>query len=287
MKGSSRALITNALLFLVLSTYSTTAGALETTQRRAADIAKPEALRSFFPVFEDPSETERTAALESCDQLFDRQAYDAARRKLEGLLKQDPNDVEVLWRLSNHAINDGDAATDPDRQKRYFKKAVAYAERAVKADNNSGFAHAYLAASYGSYAMFAGGEEKVKLANRIRDELDVALKLDPDNQVAHTIYGTWHREVADVSWIERQLANMFLGSMPDGSIEESVSHLKKAIQVGPTVLRHRYELGLTYAAAGRDKEAAEAFRAAFKCPNGWRIDPIRRIRMRDWLSDNN
>lgn len=234
----------------------------------------------------DPVRSERLISLEKCDRLFDSQQYDAARRILEGMLKQAPNDAEILWRLSNHAINDGDAATDEARQERYFKKAVSYAERAVKADDQNAFAHAFLAASYGSYAMYAGGEEKVKLANRIRDELDIALKLDPDNQVAHTIYGTWHREVADVSWIERKLANLFLGSMPDGSIEESITHLKKAVQVAPTVLRHRYELGLTYAAADRDREAAESFRAALKCPDGWRIDPRRRERMREWLRDN-
>ena len=134
--------------------------------------------------------------------------------------------------------------------------------------------------------MYAGGEEKVKLANRIRDELDVALKLDPENQVAHTIYGTWHREVADVSWIERKLANIFLGSMPDGSFERSVFHLRKAIDIAPDILRHRYELGLTYIAMDREKDAAAAFRGALKCPDGWKVDPIRREFMRDWLRDN-
>lgn len=234
-----------------------------------------------------PSAEDRTITLAKADQLFDRNEFDAARRMLERALKQHPDDADILWRLANHAINDGDAATDEARQERLFRKSVSYAERAVKSDGRNAWAHAFLAASYGSYAMYAGGEEKVKLANRIRDELDAALKLDPENQVAHTIYGTWHREVAEVSWIERKLANLFLGSMPDGSIERSIFHLKKAIEVAPTVLRHRYELGLTYAAANRNREAAEAFRAALKCPDGWKIDPIRRERMREWLSDNN
>ena len=104
--------------------------------------------------------------------------------------------------------------------------------------------------------------------------------------MAHTIYGTWHREVADVSWIERKLANIFLGGLPDGSFDRSVWHLKKAITIAPTVLRHRYELGLTYAAMDRDREAAEAFRAALKCPDGWKVDPLRREFMRDWLRSN-
>lgn len=235
---------------------------------------------------EDPVKNERTLAIEKCDRLFDNQEYDAAHRTLEQLLKKDPGNAEILWRLSNYAINDGDAAMSESEQERLFNKAVEYAGRAVKADKGNAYAHAFLAASYGSYAMFAGGKEKVKLANRIRDELDIALKLDPDNQVAHTIYGTWHRQVADVSWVERQLANMFLGSMPDGSLEQSISHLRAAVKVAPNVLRHRFELGLSYIAADRDKEAAESFRAALKCPNGWKIDPRRRARMNEWLSEN-
>ncbi len=237
-------------------------------------------------VDDDPAKTGRTVALEKCDRLFDGQKYDEAHRLAESLLRQNPNDAEILWRLSNYTINDGDAEGDRERKERLYRKAVDYAERAVQSDNNNAFAHAYVAAACGSYAMFAGGKEKVKLANRIRDELDIALKLDPDNQVAHTIYGTWHREVAEVSWIERQLANVFLGSMPDGSIERSISHLKKAVKVAPNVLRHRFELGRSYIAAGREKEAAESYRAALKCPDGWKVDPRRRARMNKWLSEN-
>ncbi|MBR9978439.1 MAG: tetratricopeptide repeat protein [Bacteroidetes bacterium] len=231
-----------------------------------------------------------SAELERADRLFDRQEYDKARRLLERLLPSRPNDAEVLWRLSNYAINDGDAVRygsgDDVATRKYYHTAVRYAERAVQADPENANAHAFLAASYGSYAMYAGGKEKVKLANRIRDELDIALKLDPRNQVAHTIYGTWHREVADVSWVERQLANVFLGGMPDGSIGKSIYHLQKAIDIAPTVLRHHYELGKTCIAAEKKKEAAQAFRRALQCPDGWKVDPWRRTRMKEWLRDN-
>lgn len=229
---------------------------------------------------------ELALSLEQADRLYERNRFDEARRLLEQLLRKHSTDAGVLWRLANHAINDGDAETNETKQEKLYRKAVAFAERAVKAEADNAWAHAYLAAASGSYAMYAGGEEKVKLANRIRDELDIALKLDPENQVAHTIYGTWHREVADVSWIERKLANIFLGGLPDGSFEQSVWHLKKAIAIAPTVLRHRFELGKTYMAMDRERDAAESFRAAQKCPDGWKIDPRRREFMREWLRDN-
>lgn len=224
--------------------------------------------------------------LDNADRLFSQRDYDKARKLLERAAEQYPGNAGVLWRLCNHMINDGDGSTADSEKEALYRKAVQYAERAVKADPSDANAHAYLAAAYGSVAMFAGGKEKVQLANRIRDALDVALKLDKRNQVAHTIYGTWHREVAEVSWVERKLANMFLGSMPDGSLDQSMRHFRQAIAEGPDVLRHRYELGLTYIAADRDKDAAASFRAALKCPDGWKTDPIRRAHMREWLRDN-
>lgn len=237
-----------------------------------------------IPRVADPDDV--ALSIEKADRLYERNRFDEARRLLEQLLRRYPKDAEVLWRLANHAINDGDAETDEAKQERLYRKSMSYAERAIKAAPDNAWAHAYLAAAAGSYAMYAGGEEKVKLANRIRDELDIALKIDPENQVAHTIYGTWHREVADVSWLERKLANIFLGGLPDGSFDQSVWHLKKAIAIAPTVLRHRYELGLTYAAMDRESDAAEAFRAALKCPDNWKVDPLRREFMRDWLRSN-
>jgi tetratricopeptide (TPR) repeat protein len=224
--------------------------------------------------------------LEKSDLLFARGKFTASRRIMDELMKTNGKDADVLWRMARHMINDGDGTRNKEKKERLYRKSVDYSEEAVKVDPRDADARAYLAASYGSYAMFAGGKEKVKLANRIRDELEEALRLDSDNQVALTIYGTWHREVSEVSWIERQLANMFLGSMPDGSLEESIRYLKSAVRVAPKVFRHRYELALSYIAADRLNDAAASFRAALNCPTSWKTDDRRRPRIREWLQDN-
>lgn len=225
-------------------------------------------------------------ALKRSDVLFDKAQWSSAYGILKDLEKKYPDNAEVLWRLASHMINDGDGTRNAEKKEALYRKAVKYSRAAVKADDGNANAHAYLAASWGSVGMFEGGKEKVKLANKIRDALNHALKLDPNNQVALTIYGTWHREVSDVSWIERQLANMFLGSLPEGSIEESIRYFKKAIKLGPEVFRHRFELALSYLAADRHKDAAASFRAALKCPTRWKTDDPRRPRVREWLKEN-
>lgn len=236
----------------------------------------------------NPPRAEVATAIEQNDALVNGKRYGEALSLMESTNARYPGQSEVLWRLVAHMINDGDALKDRNEAKREscYRRAVQYGEAAVKADPANSNAHAYLAAAYGSVAMYEGGKEKVKLANIIRDELDAALKLDPRNSVAHTIYGTWQREVSEVSWVERRLAAVFLGSLPDASLEESVRHFNAAIQADPTVLRHRYELGLTYIAMDRDDLAARSFRAALKCPDLLRTDPERRRDMQAWLADN-
>jgi tetratricopeptide (TPR) repeat protein len=229
------------------------------------------------------SGVETVAAIRKSDSLFAMLRYKDALAVLEAENRQRPSDPRVLWRLASQLINAGDVADD-DAKDAYYVKSVAYAEKAVALDPRCADAHAYLAAALGSHAMFVGGKEKVQLSNRIQAELDRALALDPKNQVAHTIYGTWHRSVTDVSWIERKLANIFLGGLPDGSFEESIRHFRAAITVAPSVLRHRYELGQTYIAMDRPDLAVLTYRDALKCPLTWSTDPLRKVEMRAYIA---
>ncbi len=229
---------------------------------------------------------DRDAVLKSMlaksDEFSAKFNYEESRHVLEEANAKFGNNVEVLWRLSSLLINIGDVR--PENEAAY-KKAIAYGEAAVKAGYNNSNAHAYLAAAYGSYAMFAGGQEKVKLANMIRDELDKSLKLDPNNQIAHSVYGSWHRAVANVSWIERGLANMFLGGLPKGSFDEAISHLQQAIRIAPNVFRNRYELGLTYIDANRKDLAIKSLEVALRCPPNLKADIQRKIDAQKLLSD--
>ncbi|MBL0174450.1 MAG: tetratricopeptide repeat protein [Ignavibacteria bacterium] len=247
------------------------------------------ALMSATVVTATPSDPVRNSAtfqslMRKSDSLFAARRYTDALAILENANKTYPSEADVLWRLANVMINAGDVAED-EAMDRYYNRSVDYATRAVAADPRCANAHAYLAAALGAHAVFAGGKEKVKLSTRIRDELDRALALDPDNQLAHSIYGSWHRAVSEVSWIERQLANAFLGGLPDGSLAESVRHLREAMRLSPQLLRNHYELGLTYIAMDKPSLAAASFRTALKCPTMWSTDARRKKEMREYIEE--
>ncbi len=240
-----------------------------------------------MPLGAPAAESERvpTSSLRMADSLFRACRWEQERTVLLEARTRHPRNAELLWRLANSWINEGDALVG-SKAEACYKRAIACAEEAIAAEPASANAHALHAAALGSLAMFAGGREKVRLTHRIREALDRALLLDADNQIAHTIYGTWHREVADVGWIERKLANLLLGGLPDGSFEASVRHFKAAIRRDPTILRHHCELGMTYEAMDRPDLAAASYRNAIACRDSWSTDQRRRTAMRAFLKSH-
>jgi len=72
--------------------------------------------------------------------------------------------------------------------------------------------------------------------------------------------------LGNVSWIERQLAAVFLGSLPEGGYDESESAFRKAIALSPSVIRHHFELGELYMQQDRYREALEEFQRVLALP---------------------
>jgi tetratricopeptide (TPR) repeat protein len=141
-------------------------------------------------------------------------------------------------------------------------KAEEFARRSIAADSSVGEGHTWLAAALGSLAMDGSASRKVKLAREVKSELDQALALNPDDDAAHSILGSFFRALGNVSWIERQLAGVFLGGIPQGGYEEAEKELLAAIRLAPNVFRHHFELGRLYKDWDRPKEAAAALTRA-------------------------
>ena len=83
---------------------------------------------------------------------------------------------------------------------------------------------------------------------------------------AFSVYGTFYRALGNVGWLERNLANLLLGGLPEGGYAEAETMLLKAIELKPNILRHRYELGLLYFDWGKENKGREIFRAALLLP---------------------
>jgi tetratricopeptide (TPR) repeat protein len=199
------------------------------------------------------------------DAAFSRIEYSSAESTYDSVLVAHPNDPQTLWRLARLYVCRGDVAPDNERQALYGE-AERYARKCISADERIAEGHTWLAASLGCVAIFEGGKRKIQLANEIKQELDRALLLNPRDDVAYSILGSFYRALGGVSWMERQLAAVFLGSLPSGGYTEADSALHRAIALAPDVLRHRYELALLYLDMDRTDSARVELESVEKLP---------------------
>ncbi len=198
------------------------------------------------------------------DSAFLALHYDSAVEAYRSALSQ-THSAAILWRLARVLICMGDVE-EGEVSERLYREAEQYAQRAVQLDSLSADTHTWYAAALGSVALHVGGKTKVRYAHTILHELNRAIQLNPANDIAYSILGSFHRALGGLSWLERQLAAIFLGRLPEGSFEEGERALKKAIELNSAAPRHHYELGMLYWDWGKEELAREEFARVINLP---------------------
>lgn len=225
-----------------------------------------------------------SVALKNGDDAFLRQEYDDAISIYESALSSSEDKAELLWRIARCYISIGDVAKREEREP-FYRKAEEYAVRAVEADSMNSDAHCWLAVSTGYVAIYEGVRAKVQAANKIKSELNIAIRLNPNNDVAYSILGTFYRTLGNVGWIEKSLANLLLGGLPPGGFSEAEQALKKAIELAPNIIRHRFELGQLYLDMEKPDEAKKVFESAIHLPPVLASDKRRIERMKQKIGE--
>ena len=207
------------------------------------------------------------------DAEFRRMDYHRARAIYDSVLATSPDSAVVLWKIARAYICEADVLPKDDKRPLYYA-AQDFAKRSVAADSNSSLGHAWLAAAIGNVAMYEGGKTKISLVYVIKNQLDRAIALDSTNDLAWSILGSYYKALGDISWFERQIANLIYGKVPDGGYDESVVAFKRAIALDPNMIRHHYELGKVYARQDRKADALTEFQISLSLPVYVAVDSV-------------
>ncbi len=205
------------------------------------------------------------STLERGDQEFASRNYPLAMTSYDSALTTSSDSAAVLWRLARVLICIADVSPERERLDLY-RRAEAYAVRSISCDSTKSEGHTWRAAALANVAVFEGSKAKVRLCTVIKQELECAIELNPQDDIAFSILGSFYRILGNVSWLERQLAVLFLGELPEGGYVESERALKQAIALAPRVIRHHFELGVLYQELNRDEDALEEFRRVLSLP---------------------
>jgi len=162
--------------------------------------------------------------------------------------------------------------------------ALSYGQRAAALAPNDSEAQLSPAITYGKMLPFQGSKEQVQAAPRIKAAADMALKLDPQNDLAWHVLGRWHQVLAGVGGIKRTLGGLIYGKLPVTTNQEAVRCFDKAIELNPHRLRHFIELGRTYAQMGQSADARRFIAMGLAMPSTEKDDPELKAKGRETLA---
>jgi tetratricopeptide (TPR) repeat protein len=221
----------------------------------------------FGPVARLRAEPENPfALLQKADRLDDTDHFLEAITILKGLEKSDPRNVEILYRISRV---DSDVVDDlPDDAKKkgydYALESVAYAKKAVEADQKSSEAHLAAAIAYGVMTDFVDDRTKMEYSKIIKAEAEKAIELDPKNDYAYLVLARWNFEMTQLNPILKGFAELLYGQMPPASQEKALEDFQKAIELAPDKMIHHFCYGEALARLGRKAEARAEYQKVLR-----------------------
>ncbi len=228
----------------------------------------------------------RTATpVEVADEALWHMNYPKADSLYSLELRNNPGNADLNWKMARLHVSLGEAVPpgNSDARMHHFHKAAEYARTCISLDSLNGKGHTWLAASLGMMADKIGTKEKLKRAKEIKRELDTALRLNPNDETALSMLGSYYREAAKIGWFKRMVGNAFLGEVPKGDFTLAEKAFRKAIRHDSRIIRNYHELALICIDSGNKEEAIVLMKTALEKPILFETDKIRIEEMRALL----
>ena len=220
------------------------------------------------------------------DEAYAKLDNQSALNAYQKAVELDPTNYEALWKLSRAYVDVGETLKDKDKRREYFKKAEEFARKAIEVNPDGSKGHLTLSIALGRVALDASPKERIRLSKEIKAEVDKALQLDPNDDIAWHVLGRWHRKLATLSWIEKKFANIFLGGVPkEASLEKAVEAFQKAIELNPGHINHHLELAITYEKMGQKEKAIAEYKKVLELPIKDADDPEHKAYAKERLED--
>ena len=144
-------------------------------------------------------------------------------------------DVAIEWRYARACLDAANALPEKDAKREGLTfEGLRAAERAAALAPDDGLAQKWLGVMLGSVGDFQTTKEKIQNSYKVREALDAAYALRPDDATVALALGQWCLKVAGVSFVERGLARaIFGGSPPEATYAEALKFFRQAQELKP------------------------------------------------------
>ena len=212
--------------------------------------------------------------------LYSEKKFDnwkALEKYLEAY-KLDPNNYEVLWKLSKVYVDIGEHSTK-ERQLEFYEKAKEFAEKAISVNPNGSMGYTRRAIALGRIALFKGVWKSIGIAKQVRADCEKAIKLDPNNSIAYYVLARTHAKLSE----KPKLFRIPLG-LAWANYETAIKYFEKAISLRPDFIMYRLDAAKTYIELEEYDKARKHLEKIFELPTLDEDDPKFRKEARELLN---
>jgi tetratricopeptide (TPR) repeat protein len=171
----------------------------------------------------------------------------------------------ALWRNASAQYELGRTSKNSRDRAAHYRRAEEYAQQAIAADPQGDEGYKWLAIALGAQAEDASVRTQIQLSRRVKENIEKALSLDPDDDISLLVLSRWHYKVASLEPWTRAVVRVVYGGLPQASMEKAEQLLLKAIARKDRIV-HRYSLAKVYYHMGKREAALQQLRLALKLP---------------------
>ncbi len=185
-------------------------------------------------------------------RTFEKEPFLKAKSTFEGLVKANPNDPKIYYLLAQslHGLSLVEELTgNKNHACSLIEEGVKIAKRSVELDDAFSDSHRLLASFYGRLIALKGGMTGMLYGPLNEEEIQKALRLNPQNGQAH---------------LELGISRVNTPPQFGGDIEVGVKAIEKAISIDPGLDMAYYHLGRAFMKKGEKEKAKEVLKKGFQ-----------------------
>ena len=181
--------------------------------------------------------------------------------RLEDLLRDDAANGPALLQAAHLHFRLGWLYSEGEERRRRFFLADEMAQRALAAAPDDVPTRLMAVVARGKIAGYLSSSEQVRIAREISVELAALARLLPPDDVDLLHVAAWlHFKVGKVSAVERLLADLFFGGLPEGlQVDTAMATMRRLIELRPESPVYPYDLGVFYQRLGQPGQARQWF----------------------------
>ena len=187
------------------------------------------------------------------DSYDANQQYDMEFNTIKKL--SDKKNPELIWRLARSYFNQAEKESNEDKKNELFYISYDYSKQALYLDSTIAKANHYYAVLHGQIGLIEGTKQKIINAYDVLKYGKIAINLDPNYDNTYHLLGRLNFELANLSWLERNVASLIYETPPEGSFDKAVDYFIIAIKLNSDNTRHWLWLSKAYIALGQNDKA--------------------------------